>query len=71
MKCFKTKQEYETYAIGGLKSGDICYVVEDNSVHFRTNKIDGTTRTYNINGGSSAVILVDGEHNENDVSELS
>lgn len=69
MKYFNTKQEYETYVLGGLKSGDACYVAEDNSVHFRTNNVDGTSQTYNVNGGSSAAVLIDGEFNENGVYE--
>lgn len=55
IKVFDTTKEFETYSADGLKSGELCYVTEDKTAHFRTNNIDGVDKDYNMSegGGSS------------------
>jgi hypothetical protein len=54
IKVFAKSKEYETYAANGINSGEVCYVAEDKSAHFRTNNIDGTDKTYDMSEGSAA-----------------
>lgn len=55
IKIFNKTADYETYSANGINSGELCYVIEDKSAHFRTNNIDGTDKTYDMSegGGSS------------------
>lgn len=46
IKVFNDAQEYNAYVQGGLTAGDLYYVLDDGSVHFRTNNIDGTDKVY-------------------------
>ena len=46
IKVFNNTQEYNTYTQGGLVAGDLYYVLENGSVHFRTNNIDGEDKVY-------------------------
>lgn len=55
VKSFKTNSEYESYVSGGLIAGELYWVEEDKSVHFRTNNIDGTDKVYNIGVGDDLV----------------
>lgn len=63
IKVFNTLSEYNTYVEGGLVSGDLYYVKEDDSVHFQTNNIDGELAVYDFapdSGESEFVpVLVD------------
>lgn len=54
IKVFDTTKEFETYSADGLKSGELCYVAEDKTAHFRTNNIDGIDKDYNMSEGGSA-----------------
>lgn len=54
IKVFDKSKEYETYSANGINSGEVCYVKEDKSAHFRTNNIDGTDTTYDMSEGSAA-----------------
>ena len=54
IKVFDTKQDYQTYSGGGLKSGELCYVAEDKTAHFRTNNIDGVDKDYNMSEGGGS-----------------
>jgi hypothetical protein len=55
IKVFNNTQEYNSYATNGLQSGDLYYVLDDGSVHFRTNNIDGEDKVYDKgDGGGSA-----------------
>lgn len=51
IKVFDTTSEFETYSAGGLKSGELCYVAEDKTAHFRTNNIDGIDKEYDMSEG--------------------
>jgi hypothetical protein len=51
IKVFDKSKEYETYSLNGINSGELCYVKEDKSAHFRTNNIDGSDKTYNMSEG--------------------
>jgi len=55
IKVFDTTKEFETYSAGGLKSGELCYVAEDKTAHFRTNNIDGIDKKYNMSEGGGIV----------------
>lgn len=55
VKSFKTNSEYESYVSGGLIAGELYWVEEDKSVHFRTNNIDGKDKVYNIGVGDDLV----------------
>lgn len=46
IKTFKTKEEFNNYN-EGLDSGNICYIEQDESIHFVTNNIDGDYKVYN------------------------
>ena len=48
IKVFETIKDYNTYAPNGLPSGEMGYVIDDKSVHFRTNNIDGETKNYSF-----------------------
>ncbi len=52
IKVFNTTNEYSNYTQGGLIAGDLYYVLDDGSVHFRTNNIDGTDKVYNKGDGA-------------------
>lgn len=54
IKAFQTAEEYNNYVKNGLISGEQYYVIADNSLHFRTNSIDGTDKVYNISEGSNS-----------------
>lgn len=54
IKVFDTTNEFETYSTGGLKSGELCYVAEDKTAHFRTNNIDGEDKVYDMSEGSGS-----------------
>lgn len=54
IKVFNDTQEYNSYVQGGLTAGDLYYVLDDGSVHFRTNNIDGEDKVYNKGDGGSA-----------------
>jgi hypothetical protein len=71
IKVFDTTKEFETYSADGLKSGELCYVTEDKTAHFRTNNIDGVDKDYNMSegGGSSEPVLIEGEFTENGTYE--
>lgn len=51
IKIFNKTADYETYSANGINSGELCYVKEDKSAHFRTNNIDGSDKTYNMSEG--------------------
>lgn len=53
IKVFNDAQEYNSYVQGGLTAGDLYYVLDDGSVHFRTNNIDGTDKVYDKGDGGS------------------
>ena len=55
IKVFQTTNDFEGFAEGGMKSGNLYYVIEDKSVHFTTNNIDGTSRNYDIGVGDDIV----------------
>lgn len=66
IKVFDKTKEYEHYSQGGLISGELCYVEEDKTVHFRTNNIDGADKTYDMGEGSgSSAVLISGSFTEN------
>lgn len=56
---FKTLEEYNNYTDNGtnLHSGTLYYVEKDKSMHFYTNNIDGTAKTYN--GGDTESVLTE------------
>jgi hypothetical protein len=54
IKVFDTTSEFETYSAGGLKSGELCYVAEDKTAHFRTNNIDGIDKEYDMSEGGGS-----------------
>ena len=47
IKVIETNAEYDIYSQDGLKSGELIFVKENNSVHFLTNNITGRTQTVN------------------------
>ena len=47
IKVIETTNEYDIYSQDGLKSGELVFVKENNSVHFLTNNITGRTQTVN------------------------
>jgi hypothetical protein len=53
IKVFNDAQEYNAYVQGGLTAGDLYYVLDDGSVHFRTNNIDGEDKVYDKGDGGS------------------
>ena len=53
IKIFNKTADYETYSANGINSGELCYVKEDKSAHFRTNNIDGEDKTYDMSDGGS------------------
>ena len=55
IKVFNTESQFEAYTANGMQSGDLYYVIANESVHFRTNNIDGTDTSYNIgnSGGTT------------------
>lgn len=53
IKVFNDAQEYNSYVQGGLTAGDLYYVLDDGSVHFRTNNIDGEDKVYDKGDGGS------------------
>lgn len=53
IKVFKTTNEYDNYVEGGMVAGDLYYVIEDKSVHFRTNNINGEDSEYDMSEGGS------------------
>ena len=55
IKIFNKTADYETYSANGINSGELCYVKEDKSAHFRTNNIDGEDKTYNMSEGGGSV----------------
>lgn len=55
IKVFDKTNEYEAYSLNGINSGELCYVKEDKSAHFRTNNIDGTDKTYDLSEGGGSV----------------
>lgn len=40
IKVFDTVKEFEDYSINGLKSGELCYVSEDKTAHFKTDNAE-------------------------------
>jgi len=54
IKIFNKTADYETYSANGINSGELCYVKEDKSAHFRTNNIDGTDKTYDMSEGGGS-----------------
>ena len=48
IKVFDTQSQFEAYTADGMQSGDLYFVNENESVHFRTNNIDGNDTSYNI-----------------------
>ena len=70
IKVFNTLSEYYTYINGGLNSGDIYFVKEDESAHFQTNNIDGNLTVYDYTPGESGSVepeLMDVSFAENGV----
>ena len=70
IKVFNTLSEYYTYINGGLNSGDIYFVKEDESAHFQTNNIDGNLTVYDYKPGESGSVepeLMDVSFAENGV----
>jgi len=59
IKVFDTTKEFETYSADGLKSGELCYVTEDKTAHFRTNNIDGVDKDYNMSEGGGSSVSTD------------
>lgn len=55
IKVFNSKNEYDNYTKGGLVAGDLYYVLDDGSVHFRTNNIDGEDKVYDKGDGGAPV----------------
>ena len=55
VKVFDTISDFEAYVLGGMVAGDLYYVKEDKSVHFRTNNIDGSDKNYGIGVGDDLV----------------
>ena len=53
IKIFSTINDYENYISAGLTSGNLYYVLDDGSVHFRTNNIDGEDKVYDKGDGGS------------------
>jgi hypothetical protein len=55
IKVFDTESQFEAYTANGMQSGDLYFVNENESVHFRTNNIDGSDTSYNIgnSGGTT------------------
>ena len=54
IKVFNNTQEYNSYVQGGLTAGDLYYVLDDGSVHFRTNNIDGEDKVYDKGDGGGS-----------------
>lgn len=48
VKVFDTISDFNAYVLGGMIAGDLYYVKEDESVHFRTNNIDGSDTDYSM-----------------------
>ena len=68
IKVFDKTTEYEAYSLNGINSGEVCYVKQDKSAHFRTNNIDGTDKTYDLSEGggtSTDTTLIIGFRNTN------
>ena len=66
IKIFNKTADYETYSANGINSGELCYVKEDKSAHFRTNNIDGEDKTYNMSegeGGSANLTTLEATEN--------
>ena len=57
IKVINTVEEYNRYIQGGLPSGELIYIPENNSVHFRTNNIDGETKNYDFGQGEELAML--------------
>lgn len=55
VKVFDTISDFEAYVLGGMIAGDLYYVKEDESVHFRTNNIDGSDKNYGVGVGDDLV----------------
>lgn len=76
IKVFDKLSEYYTYVNGGLNSGDIYFVTEDESAHFQTNNIDGELKVYDLvsedvipgdSDGDIVAVLVNASFTENGV----
>lgn len=57
IKVINTVEEYNRYIQGGIPSGELIYIPENNSVHFRTNNIDGETKNYDFGQGEELAML--------------
>jgi len=57
IKVFDLVSEYNAFTDNGtkLQSGDLYWVSDDKSVHFKTNNIDGEDKVYNIGVGNDIV----------------
>lgn len=55
IKVFDKVKDFEDFSYLGMKSGNLYYVTEDKSVHFKTNNIDGIDKEYNIGVGNDIV----------------
>ena len=55
IKVFDTINDFLSYSASGLKSGELCYVAEDKTAHFRTNNIDGIDKNYDMSEGGGIV----------------
>lgn len=60
IRVFDTLEKFEAYTANGMVSGDLYYVKQNGSVHFRTNNINGIDTSYNI-GGESGNTTENGE----------
>lgn len=76
IKVFDKLSEYYSYVNGGLNSGDIYFVTEDESAHFQTNNIDGELKVYDLvsedvipgdSDGDIVAVLVNASFTENGV----
>jgi len=76
IKVFDKLSEYYSYVNGGLNSGDIYFVNEDESAHFQTNNIDGELKVYDLvsedaipgdSDGDVVAVFVDASFTENGV----
>lgn len=62
IKVFNSQQEFSNYTQGGMNAGDLYYVIEDKSVHFRTNNIDNVDTDYHM---EASPVLIEGLFTQN------
>jgi hypothetical protein len=62
IKVFNSQQEFSNYTQGGMNAGDLYYVKENKSIHFRTNNIDNVDTDYHM---EASPVLIEGLFTDN------